>query len=114
LKEDDIKRTLIEHEIPNGFIKVTEKPLTTLNPDQKAQLNRKGNVLFNQGNIDGACRIFVTTGYSDGLNRIGDSYMKKNKPLQALKYYILAHNKNKMESVYEKLAKLISNVMNEN
>lgn len=114
MKEEDVRKTLQEHEIPNGFIKVTEKPLTTLNIEQKAQLNRKGNVLFNQGNIDGACSIFVTTGYSDGLNRIGDAYMKKDKPLQALKYYILAHNKNKMESVYEKLAQLISSVMKEN
>ena len=111
MKEEDLKKTLSEHEIPNGFIKVTEQPIKTLNPDQKAQLNRKGNVLFNQGNIEGACRIFVTTGYSDGLNRIGDAYMKQNKPLQALKYYILAHNKNKMESVYEKLAKLISSII---
>ena len=59
MKEEDVRKTLQEHEIPNGFIKVTEKPLTTLNIEQKAQLNRKGNVLFNQDFRDD--RIFRRT-----------------------------------------------------
>lgn len=108
MKEEDIKKTLSEHEIPNGFIKVTERPITSLSSEQKAQLNRKGNVLFNQGNIDAACRIYITTGYSDGLTRIGDFYLKKNKTLEALKYYVLAHNKNKSDSIYEKLSKVLA------
>lgn len=108
MKEEDIKKTLSEHEIPNGFIKVTERPITSLSSEQKAQLNRKGNVLFNQGNIDAACRIYITTGYSDGLTRIGDFYLKKNKTLEALKYYVLAHNKNKSDSIYEKLSKVLT------
>jgi hypothetical protein len=46
----------------------------------------------------------MTTGYSDGLTRVGDSFMKKNQPLTALKFYCLAKNKNKCEPIYEKIA----------
>lgn len=108
LKNEDLKKTIQEHEIPNGFIKVTEKPIGTLNSEQKVNLNRKGNMLFNQGRIEEAVRIFVTTGYSDGLTRVGDWYKDKNEDLLALKYYILAHNKKKSEPIYEKISKLLS------
>ena len=82
-------------------------------PQQKALLNRKGNVLFNQGQIDSARRIFTTTGYSDGLTRVGDRFAAENNELGALKQYILAHNKSKTEPIYEKLAKIISILLKE-
>ncbi len=104
----DLKKALSSHSIPDGFIKVTDKPVQGLSPEQKAVLNRKGNVLFNEGKYDAACRIFVTTGYSDGLVRIGDMYMKQNRSLTALKYYVLARNKAKTENIYEKLSQIIS------
>ncbi|MBQ3671631.1 MAG: hypothetical protein II921_09195 [Treponema sp.] len=105
---ENLKKKLSPHDIPNGFIKVTDKPVQTLSSEQKALLNRKGNVLFNEGKIIEACRIFVTTGYSDGLTRVGDFYLKKNQDLDALKYYILAKNRRKQEVVFERLAKLLS------
>lgn len=108
MDEIKLKNTLSAHSIPDGFIKVTDKPIQGLTSEQKAVLNRKGNVLFNEGKYDAACRIFVTTGYSDGLARIGDLYMKQNKGLTALKYYLLANNRAKSEAVYEKIASIIS------
>ncbi|MBQ9624038.1 MAG: hypothetical protein IJJ71_14025 [Treponema sp.] len=108
MDEIKLKSTLSAHSIPDGFIKVTDKPIQGLTSEQKAVLNRKGNVLFNEGKYDAACRIFVTTGYSDGLARIGDLYMKQNKGLTALKYYLLANNRAKSEAVYEKIASIIS------
>lgn len=108
MDEIKLKSTLSAHSIPDGFIKVTDKPIQGLTSEQKAVLNRKGNVLFNEGKYDAACRIFVTTGYSDGLARIGDLYMKQNKGLTALKYYLLANNRAKSETVYEKIASIIS------
>lgn len=108
MDEIKLKNTLSAHSIPGGFIKVTDKPIQGLTSEQKAVLNRKGNVLFNEGKYDAACRIFVTTGYSDGLARIGDLYMKQNKGLTALKYYLLANNRAKSEAVYEKIASIIS------
>lgn len=106
-----VKSTVSAHAIPDGFIKITEKPLESLTSEQKALLNRKGNVLFNEGKYDAACRIFVTTGYSDGLTRIGDLYKKQNKELSALKYYWLANNKKKSEPIIEKLASLVSKII---
>lgn len=50
----------------------------------------------------------MATGYSDGLTRVGDVYMKNNETLKALKQYILAKNKNKTELAYEKIASAVS------
>lgn len=111
MDENKVKSALAAHSVPDGFIKVTDKPLRGLSSEQKAVLNRKGNVLFNEGKYDAACRIFVTTGYSDGLARIGDLYYKQNRGLTALKYYLLANNKAKSEAVYEKIASIISIIM---
>ena len=105
---DEFKKVVRSHEIPNGFIKVTDKPIGALSSEQKAVLNRKGNMLFNQGKIDEACRIFVTTGYSDGLTRVGDVYSQKNESLTALKFYLLANNARKSEPIFEKLSKIVS------
>lgn len=111
MDEIKLKSTLSAHSIPDGFIKLTDKPIQGLTSEQKAVLNRKGNVLFNEGKFDAACRIFVTTGYSDGLARIGDLYMKQNRGLTALKYYLLANNRAKSEAVYEKIAGIISAII---
>lgn len=108
MDNEKLKNAVSAHEIPDGFIKTTDKPVHGLASEQKAILNRKGNVLFNEGKYDAACRIFVTTGYSDGLTRVGDLYAKQNKSLLALKYYLLARDKKKAEPVFEKIAGLIS------
>ena len=86
-----------EQKIPDGFIKVTDNPVDGLN----------------NGNIEDARRIYITTGYSDGLTRVGDYYMNKNESLKALKAYYLAHNKRDAEPIYENLAKVISTLIQE-
>jgi hypothetical protein len=93
-----------------GLIKSTDFPVQTLNSEQKVSLNRKGNVFFNQGEIETAKRIFITTGYSDGLSRVGDFYAGKGLELEALKLYWLAHNKRKAEPIIQKLAILIESI----
>lgn len=94
-----------------GFIKTTEKPTSTLTSEQKVGLNRKGNVLFNQGDVEQARRIFMTTGYSDGLTRVADVYLTQNRELDALKLYLLAHNERKSEVILKKIADLISKLI---
>ncbi|MDY2842437.1 MAG: hypothetical protein SOT81_00395 [Treponema sp.] len=111
MDNEKVKNAVSAHEIPDGFIKVTDKPVQGLTSEQKAILNRKGNVLFNEGKYDAACRIFVTTGYSDGLTRIGDLYAKQSKSLTALKYYLLARDKKKAEPIFEELSNLISAII---
>ena len=94
-----------------GFIKVTDEPIKSLTSQQKVILNRKGNILFNNGDIEQARRIFTATGYSDGLTRVGDAYMKKNESLKALKAYYLAHNKRDSEPIYKTIAAVISSLL---
>lgn len=100
--------TLLEKQILDGFIKVTDNPVQGLTSEQKVILNRKANAMFNAGNIEDARRIYITTGYSDGLTRVANHYMNKNESLKALKLYFLAHNKRDSEPIYENIAKVIS------
>jgi hypothetical protein len=93
------------------FIKTTAKP--PIDTVQKAALNRKGNVLFNQGDIESARRIFLTTGYSDGLARIGDYYRSKGRSLDALKMYWIAPDKTKAEAIIVELSAIIRNLIRE-
>ena len=90
------------------FIKTSELPLEGLSDQQKVALNRRTHALLNEGKIEMAKRIFITTGYSDGLTRIGDNYNKENKYLDALKMYLLAHNKRKSEPIIEKISQTVS------
>lgn len=96
-----------------GFIKQTDSPVQSLTPQQKVILNRKGNELFNNGKVEEAGRIFITTGYSDGLTRVGDTYMSKNQIFKALKFYTLAKNRRKTEPIIEKMGKTLSLLIKE-
>ena len=96
-----------------GFIKVTDQPVDGISDSQKVQLIRKANALFNEGKFDLAKRIYMTAGYSDGLTRLGDKYAEKNEVLEALKMYVLAHNKRKIEPLVEKMSKVVSVLIKE-
>ncbi|MFA6936791.1 MAG: hypothetical protein WCQ67_01010 [Treponema sp.] len=109
--DNDLKNIIDTKQGNSGFIKVTDNPVTSLSSEQKVVLNRKGNILFNNGDIEGARRIFITTGYSDGLTRVGGKYEEKNEDFKALKMYLLAHNKKKSDPIIEKIAGLISITM---
>lgn len=105
---DNLKNVFLSQNTTNNFIKTIDLPLNNLTSEQKVQLNRKGNEYFNSGKFNEAQRLFVTTGYSDGLTRCGDRYMQKGKELKALKLYWLAHNKVKSEPIIKKIADLLS------
>lgn len=111
--ESDLKKAFEKLSNVNGFIKSTNCPISSLSDDQKVKLNRKGNMLFNSGKITEAQRIFQATGYSDGLTRVGDFFVSKNKELEALKLYLLAHNKRKSDPIIEKISGLISQLIRE-
>ena len=106
--DDDLKNQIDRKQGPDGFIKVSDQPVDTLSAQQRVVLNRKANALFNEGKIEMAERIFITTGYSDGLTRVGDSYAQKHDYLKALKLYLLAHNKRKSEPLIEKFSSAVS------
>ena len=93
----------------NTFIKTTARPL--IDGTQKAALNRKGNVLYNSGDIEGARRIFQTTGYSDGLVRVGDHYNSKGRSLDALRMYWIAPDRKKAEPIIIQLSAVIQSLI---
>ena len=95
----------------NTFIKTTVKP--DIDKDKKAALNRKGNVLYNSGDIEGARRIFLTTGYSDGLVRVGDYYKLKGRPLDALRMYWQAPDRKKADPIIQQLSLVIHNLIHD-
>jgi hypothetical protein len=97
----------------DGLIKTADKPAAAVAADQKARLNRKGNEIFNRGDIETARRIFQTTGYSDGLIRVGERYMADNHPVDALKMYWLAHDERRIEELVGKMALVIQNLLRE-
>ncbi|MDR0599838.1 MAG: hypothetical protein LBG84_07155 [Treponema sp.] len=98
-------------EKPQGFIKTTVT--SSMDGGTKAALNRKGNVLFNTGDIEGARRIFLTTGYSDGLSRVGDYYKAQGKPLDALRMYWIAPDRTKADPLIQQLSEIIRCFINE-
>ncbi len=106
--DDDLKKEIAKRQNGAGFIKVTDTPVSGLTSQQKVILNRKANALFNEGKTDMAERIYITTGYSDGLTRCGDVWAQKKEYLKALRLYLLAHNKRKSEPIIEKMSKIVS------
>ncbi|MCL2208744.1 MAG: hypothetical protein FWB89_01125 [Treponema sp.] len=108
----DYKKTFEKFEGQNTFIRVSSP--VPVEGQEKAALNRKGNQKYNEGDVEGAKRIFLTTGYSDGLSRVGDFYKTKNRSLEALRMYWLAHDKKKAEPIIEQTAFLLQNFLNDN
>ena len=96
----------------NSFIRVTKD--ASVEGSQKAALNRKGNQLFNSGKIEESKRVFMTTGYSDGLSRVGDYYKTNSRLLEALRMYWMAHDKTKAEPLIEHTAAFLQGLLNEN
>ncbi|MDR2516271.1 MAG: hypothetical protein LBC88_02685 [Spirochaetaceae bacterium] len=95
-----------------SFIKTVQKP--GIDGGQKAALNRKGNVLLSEGDVEAARRIFLTTGYSDGLARVGDHYKSQGRVLDALRMYWVAPDKTKAEGIIKDLSGIIKNLIQEN
>jgi hypothetical protein len=96
-----------------GLIKTADLPTPGVESDKKAHLNRKGNELFNQGDIEAARRIFQTTGYSDGLIRVGDRYLTDRRPVDALKMYWLSKDEKRKEGLVSLAALVIQNLIKE-
>lgn len=63
-----------------------------INDSTRSALIRKGNELFNQKDIDGAYRCYITVSYFGGIEKIADYYNfdKKNivKAMQLYKFIL--------------------------
>jgi len=96
-----------------GFLKITESRSAEMSKEQRVALIRKGNDLFNQKQYDLAKKIFLTTGYSDGLIRLGDLYMNQNLPLEAFRMYWLAPDRKKVDAMLEKTVGIVKKWLKE-
>lgn len=75
-----------------------------MDPKQRAELIRKANALFNESKFTEAEKLFIATGYKDGLERIGDLlYYEKRQPLAAFKYYKMSGSKAKVNEIFERM-----------
>ena len=92
-----------------GFIRETIP--SKMDGKQKTELNRKGNVLLNSGDVETARRIFLTTGYSDGISRIGDYYKAHSRPIEALRMYWTAPDRTKSNAIISQLSDVIRNLL---
>jgi hypothetical protein len=101
-KEDLLSRLPRE-----GFLKIADRRTGQLQEDQRIALIRKGNALFNEKKYDLAKKVFLTTGYADGLIRLGDMYMKEKKPLEALRMYGLAPETKKVGALVERASEVL-------
>lgn len=84
-----------------------------LKESERIELIRKGNQLFNEGNVEMAAKIFKATNYIDGLIRIGDYYYKKSQPLRALTYYKAANCKPRIEELAGKMFEVLKTWLEE-
>jgi hypothetical protein len=106
-------KNLFERFPSEGLIKSADEPVHGVESDRKVKLNRKGNELFNRGEVETARRIFQTTGYSDGLIRIGNRYLQEKRPVDALKMYWLSRDKTKIEELVGSMAVVIQSLLRE-
>ncbi len=97
----------------SGFIKTVKSDNRKINSSKRIALIRKGNEFFNSGKFETAKRIFITTGYSDGLIRMGDYYIKKKNHIDALKMYWKAPAPIQFEQISEQTAAVISKWLKE-
>jgi hypothetical protein len=85
-----------------------------LNPKERLILIRKGNEIFNNGEIEKAAKIFTTTAYRDGLIRVGDYYyFEKRDIIKALQYYIEANYEKRIREVSERIAGVLKRWLGE-
>jgi len=75
-----------------------------MDKSEKVQLIRKGNELFNEGNVYQALQIFVKTGYRDGILRAADHiYYEKKQPLMALKFYRMINRQDRVDEIFGRM-----------
>jgi len=90
-----------------GFIKERAGSQPNLTGEQKAQLVRRGNELFNERKYDLAERIFLTTAYTDGLIRLGDVFYKRHDYAHAMRLYTQAPDSQRVEKVAKRMALVV-------
>lgn len=108
-KEEELAQSLPSE----GFIKVSRSEKRNIDPGQRAALIRKGNELLNKGEFKTAKRIFLTTGYTSGIERIADQHYEDGDLYEALRLYWLAPAERKKEQIVERMAAALKYMLHE-
>ena len=75
-----------------------------MDSSQRAEIIRKGNRAFNEGDYRTARELFSRADYKDGLIRIGDYYMYDRRlPLLAYGYYKKAGAQTRIEDLHRRM-----------
>jgi hypothetical protein len=107
------KEELLKKVPESGFLKISHPEAAALPRDKRALLIRKGNELFNKEQIELAKKIFLTTGYTDGLIRLGDYYLGKNMALEAFRMYWLAPYPKRVNWMLERMVLVMKDWLKE-
>ncbi len=91
----------------SSFVKLTEYKNSSLKSSERVALIRRGNQFYNNGKIDIARRIFLTTGYTDGIIRVGDYYYNNKLFVEALEMYEIAPSPEKKDFLIEKMSEIV-------
>lgn len=87
--------------------------MAKISEKERAELIRKGNRFFNEGNVEKASKIFDTVHYVDGLIRVGDYYYGKKEVVNSLIYYKKANYKKRIEQLAPDMAAVFKTWMAE-
>jgi hypothetical protein len=82
--------------------------------EERAALIRRGNELYNRGDITDALKIFLATNYGDGIIRVGDYYyFEKGDRISGVKLYYRANHRKMVERFAEEAASVIHLLLEE-
>ncbi|PJZ68656.1 hypothetical protein CH373_16600 [Leptospira perolatii] len=75
-----------------------------MNPKERMELIREGNLAFNEGDIRKARECFLKAEYKDGLIRLGDYFMfDKKLPILAYGYYKKAGYQKRIDEIFQRM-----------
>ncbi len=106
-------KEILEKIPAEGFLKISTGAASSLSAEERVVLIRKGNEFFNSGNYEQARRIFLTTGYTDGIIRMGDFYYDNHEPLEALRMYKIAPAPDRIDKMVEKISAILHKWLSE-
>lgn len=85
-----------------------------MDDEERIKLIRRGNELFNEGDIVNALKIFLATDYKDGIIRVADYfYYDKKELVKGIKLYKKAGHKKIVDEFAEKAAAVVRLYMEE-
>src|SRR5271168_3381093 len=90
-----------------GFLKIASLKRIEIDSTRKVALIRRGNELFNSGDINSAKKIFLACGYTDGIIRVGDNCYKNADYWEAYRLYTLAPAPDRVNHLLKKMAQVI-------